>query len=276
VKIGKLVKYYIPRIVAYCTEHNPNELENLQKKEYSKKSFGVNWPFLSPTGEIEDSSRFWVDEYRIEQKLFRVTSQWYERNRDLFTKYLIDKGIATAEEIANLDIEVFRAEDELIEKRLMANKRYKSSAIGNAQNLLIRNILSNIGDESFTRQDWEETKRFFEYRCAYCGEKERKLIMEHAVPINRLNLGEHKLGNLVPSCEACNQMKSSQRYDEFLGDKTDRVKKIEEYMVLRGYKPLYLNENADMIEEILDIAYKDVAEVSKRYIKIIESIHEAV
>ena len=39
----------------------------------------------------------------------------------------------------------------------MAN-RYKGNPIGNASNALVRNILSNLGNERFNSADWTETK----------------------------------------------------------------------------------------------------------------------
>ena len=72
--------------------------------------------------------------------------------------------------------------------------RYKSMAIGNAQNWLVRNLLGRLGDHSFTKLDWERVRdQFFGSRCAYCG-KAGKLEMEHAIPINMETLGEHHLG----------------------------------------------------------------------------------
>ena len=41
----------------------------------------------------------------------------------------------------------------------MAN-RYKGNPIGNASNALVRNILSNLGNERFNSADWTETKKY--------------------------------------------------------------------------------------------------------------------
>jgi len=65
-----------------------------------------------------------------------------------------------------------------------------------AQNLFIRNILSSLGVESLNEEDWNFTKAYFSHKCAYCG-AETELLMEHAIPINKAKLGEHRLGNLV-------------------------------------------------------------------------------
>ena len=93
-KIGKMVQKYIPEIFAYC-EKNPNELNNLLNKEYSKQNFGINFSFCLEKDLIatEQSRRYWKDPYDVCKKTVRVTSQWFEYNRSHFETYLLEKGI---------------------------------------------------------------------------------------------------------------------------------------------------------------------------------------
>ncbi len=149
-----------------------------------------------------------------------------------------------------------------------SNSRFRGNAIGNAQNLVIRNILSNLGQESFTEDDWKETKLYFSNSCAYCG-TETELQIEHAIPINKTSLGEHCLGNLVPSCKSCNSKKSNQTFHEFLGDDVERIEIIEEYMDSRNYVPL---EDNEQVIKILDMAYNEVSLLSNRYITILNEL----
>ena len=153
-------------------------------------------------------------------------------------------------------------------KKVRSNSRYRGNAIGNAQNLVVRNILSNLGHESFTESDWAETKAFFNDCCAYCG-VEGELLIEHAVPINRKSLGEHRIGNLVPSCKACNSRKADKDFRDFLGNDSKRIHKIEEYMDSRNYVQLGDNEQVKMI---LEMAYQEVSTVADRYISIINEL----
>lgn len=148
------------------------------------------------------------------------------------------------------------------------NSRYKGNAIGNSQNLFIRNILSSLGTESFTESDWSDTKIFFGNKCAYCGE-EKNLIMEHAIPINKQNLGEHRLGNLVPSCKECNNKKHHKHFKEFLADQPERLGKIQDYMTDKEYMPLADEEKSEAITEILNMAHEEIGKLAERYIKII-------
>ena len=152
------------------------------------------------------------------------------------------------------------------------NCRYRGNAIGNSQNLFIRNILSNLGNESFSESDWNETKSYFDNKCAYCGSDDKNLIMEHAIPINKLNLGEHRLGNLVPSCKECNSAKHHKHFKEFVEDHPDRLRKILDYMGEKKYTPLADNENSDAIIEILNMAHEEIGQLAQRYIAIINKL----
>lgn len=135
----------------------------------------------------------------MRRQTVRACSQWFEK-----AKYLKRIGI---------DYDHSQVESEVLESRTISshkpsvttprtNSCYRGNAIDNAQNLLVRNILSNLGTEQFSEEDWQETKAYFDQKCAYFGES-KELVIEHAIPINKVYLGEHRLGNLVPSCREC-------------------------------------------------------------------------
>ena len=151
------------------------------------------------------------------------------------------------------------------------NARFRGNAIGNSQNLFIRNILSNLGEESFTKSDWEETLEHFGHKCAYCGE-EKKLIMEHAIPINKSQLGEHRLGNLVPSCKECNNKKHNSCYDSFLKEDHAKIKIIQDYMRLSNYTPLKQHKDFESIQEILNLAHSEIGALAQRYTTILNKL----
>ena len=134
--------------------------------------------------------------------------------------------------------------------------------------MLIRNILSNLGSESFSEQDWNSTKHYFNHRCVYC-DSEIDLLMEHAIPINKEKLGEHRIGNLVVSCKACNANKADKDYREFLREKPETIHRIELYMDSRNYASL---EDNTQMKLILNMAHKEVAELADRYITIINEL----
>ena len=269
-KIGKLVKSNIGNILDYCNNKNRKEINLLLNLEYSKKTFDINFPFFIEIVCIDEndikkqSRRYWVEIYNVGDKIVRVTSQWFASSTKLFIAYLeskgliVDKNLVLTNDIMNLKVS----------SRNRENSRYKGNAIGNAQNLLIRNILSNLGKETFYEKDWQNTKEYFNHRCAYCGEK-AELLIEHAIPINKEKLGEHRLGNIIPSCKKCNELKANKDYKEFLGNNIDAISRIENYMESKNYIPL---ENNEQIKKILNIAYKEVSSIADRYITIINDL----
>lgn len=271
-KIGQLVKLHIKKILYYCDTYDHGELPRLMDPAYSKETFGINFPFCTEVSEIptEQSMRYWTTSYFVRGKTVRVSSQWFDKNKVSFIQYLLKKKIVTKDELSS-DISLDPGKEVKKRKKTRSsffNSRYKGNAIGNAQNLVVRNILSNLGQESFNKQDWEETKAYFSNQCAYCG-GEGDLLMEHIIPINRQALGEHRLGNLAPSCRSCNSTKADKDFREFLDGDPDRIQKIEDYMESRNYVPLGDNEQVGMV---LEMAYKEISSVAQRYISILNEL----
>jgi 5-methylcytosine-specific restriction endonuclease McrA len=266
--IGELVRFYIGKIFHYCDTVDHDELSRLTDHAYSNSTFGINFPFCTDASQIspEQSRRYWTQSYVVRGETFRVSSQWYARHYERFCEYLIRLGVGTEEELA-LNREEVPAEVTTT-RAANTNARYRGNAIGNAQNLLVRNVLSNLGQESFSANDWEATKDYFGRQCAYCGAG-GDLVIDHIVPINRTFLGEHRLGNLVPSCRPCNASKASNDYREFLEGQPEKIEAIQRYMDSKNYVPLGDNEQVAMI---LKMAYEEVGIVADRYVAILNEL----
>lgn len=268
-KIGKLVKSHIQKIFHYCETVDHDELSRLMDGSYSKEAFGINFPFCTAADQIaqENSKRYWTDTYIVRGENIRVSSQWIERSRKPFSDYLVRLKLTSEDELTTL-AESSIESDNSIKPQPRRNSRYRNTAIGNAQNAVVRNILSNLGHESFSETDWVSTKEHFSNQCAYCG-ADGDLVIEHVIPINRTSLGEHRLGNLVPSCKPCNAKKGDKDYREFLSDSPQRIDFIQSYMDNKNYVPLGDNEQVAMV---LEMAYKEVSSVADRYIAILNRL----
>jgi len=269
--VGEYIYKNLGQIIEYCNQV-PDELNNLLDIKKSKELFNLNYAFFIETKNINENdnkkspARYIRDSYKINDKEVRITNDWYPRNIPYFNKYLSDRGLSPViERDVNDNTERNKKSPSKI-VTLRENSRYKGNAIGNAQNLLIRNILSNLGDESFNENDWIETKKYFGDKCAYCDNSTEELVMEHAIPINKEKLGEHRIGNLVPACNKCNKNKGDKDYREFLGENINAIRKIDEYMESKNYTPL---EDDNYIKALLKIAYEEVSIIADRYIKIL-------
>lgn len=90
IKIGKLVQTYSPIIIDYLVNNDPDELDRLRDKKYSKDAFDINYPFLK---EVDINSpkipRYWKNVYRINNRCFMITSEWYQKSSPKFNLYLM-------------------------------------------------------------------------------------------------------------------------------------------------------------------------------------------
>jgi 5-methylcytosine-specific restriction endonuclease McrA len=68
-----------------------------------------------------------------------------------------------------------------------------------------------------TYVEWKSRLEEFDYRCGYCLLKfeEETLWLEHIVGV--AEGGEHRLHNVIPSCQLCNQTKGDKSLMDFQG-----------------------------------------------------------
>jgi 5-methylcytosine-specific restriction endonuclease McrA len=89
--------------------------------------------------------------------------------------------------------------------RKIQNKKWKHN---NKNKILLmtqkRRIIlkTQIGD--FTTNDWENIKKYYNYKCAYCG-LPKKLTIDHIIPLSIG--GKHDKNNIAPACINCNSSK---------------------------------------------------------------------
>jgi hypothetical protein len=270
-KIGQLVRSKLADIWATC-EADPGELQRLLDPRFSNATLRLNFPFCWEASSISSAEnvRYWSQEHRVAGTSVRVTSQWFEgRHRAPFCQYLLSRSLIDTDEFevamvapdgsAPLSVPSPRAGER--------NSRFRSTAPGDAQNAVVRVILSRIGQESFNRHDWAKAKDHFDGRCAYCNSLDA-FDVDHAISINRTSLGEHRLGNMIPSCKPCNSAKGQMDYVTFLGADRDRIDRIASYMATMNYTPLGTNE---AVRDLLAAAYEEVGKLIGRYAEEINS-----
>lgn len=58
-----------------------------------------------------------------------------------------------------------------------------------------------------TVAQWEEIQQAYSHRCAYCGNKPKRLTQDHIIPLSKG--GQHTVSNIVPACASCNSKKKA-------------------------------------------------------------------
>ncbi|MDP4158382.1 MAG: HNH endonuclease [Bacillota bacterium] len=62
---------------------------------------------------------------------------------------------------------------------------------------------------TLTNEQWEEKRKKFDYKCAYCGKKSL-LHREHFIPISKG--GGYTYSNILPACKFCNSSKKDRDF----------------------------------------------------------------
>lgn len=79
-------------------------------------------------------------------------------------------------------------------------------------------------DHDITKTEWENCKRYFNYKCAYCGfplsehklKRNNKIIMIDLHKEHVEDKGANDLRNCIPSCQSCNSIKNLKTINELL------------------------------------------------------------
>ena len=109
---------------------------------------------------------------------------------------------------------------------------------GDAANVFVRVILSDAGAQlgGLTETEWDETSKWFGWRCAYTGDAlvDGQMDRDHAIPMNRAHCGIHLYGNVLPATKEANRQKAAKHYRDFVED-PDRLARIESFISESGY-----------------------------------------
>lgn len=265
--VGEFARNNLKQIFDHCRNVDPEELTKLADKEYCNEVFKLHFAFWATPEEAalikkasKDRDRYLVEVHHVLGHEVRLTSQWFKRNYPPLVRYMVDKGLTP---IGLSPEAVDKALDELAKQKTVGKSpggaRHSKTPIGDPQNGVVRHVMGCIKNEAFSEKDWLAVKKSFGHRCVYCSSG-RQLVMDHAVPISTIELGEHRLGNLVPACRTCNTAKSEMRYDTYLRmasdlpDPAGRIATIEAHMRQHGYVPLtdtLTPEAADVVRATL-------------------------
>ena len=129
-----------------------------------------------------------------------------------------------------------------------------------------RGMRELLSPRTLSNTEWEEIKSYFGNLCAFCGCEDNGnprtgIVPDHLIPA--VEHGEYCIGNIVPSCQNCNDHRGKKEWrnyllSEFTKHAEARVSLIEKYLEQYPY------ETADDHYEYL------TNEETEKYLKILE------
>lgn len=148
---------------------------------------------------------------------------------------------------------------------------------GFAFSMVERAVKEACGKRELGQAEIQEIIKYFfneELQCVYCGSPEVKR-WDHLLPISKG--GETVLGNIVPSCQRCDDSKRDDYFDDWIKsdvkyspksrevkDIDERIRKIKAYMKKYGYRAETLEEKLTKEErKQLDSIRSDLSKVRK-------------
>ena len=156
---------------------------------------------------------------------------------------------------------------------------------GFAYSLFRRSLQECLAHRKFGKGEIEQVRDYFfgkgQPECVYCGCPEVKR-WDHLIPIN--DGGTTFLGNMVPSCQTCDDSKQHHQFEKGMTsdninsprskgvkDINERINRIKEYVGHFGYEfqPLKARLNKDEYNKYIDILSR-LAEIKEDIDALIE------
>ncbi len=167
-------------------------------------------------------------------------------------------------------------------------------------NTAVRAFLTKVGEyylgHSFNtgsgkgKRLWQEIREIhFNSTCAYCGEQNEKLQIEHLYMFNRAEYGLHHPGNIVPCCKSCNKRERKEdktycNWEEHLkiicnrANEDDQFEKRKQKIIDNFTKFNYpkLNENEKhSIRVIANSLYENIKTESEKSLNLYKELDKA-
>jgi 5-methylcytosine-specific restriction endonuclease McrA len=143
------------------------------------------------------------EEYLKRQSIYRI------KNKDKISKYHKeyhaknrDEMLIKSKEKYKKRIEYYKEKHRQYSKIFHKTERGKQISNINCQK---RHARKKELDATFTIEEWNECKRYFNNKCCYCG-NESKLQQDHFIALSKD--GEYTINNIVPACQSCNNSKN--------------------------------------------------------------------
>lgn len=212
----ELGKKYREENKQYFVEHRKKWYK--ENPEYSKQYYQKNKYHILEMGKNYRKNNKELlsekDKKRKEinrEQLRECQKLWYEKNKEL-----------RSEQNKQWYQENKKHKNELNKIWKVAN-REKTRLYGQKREALKRQLPATL-----TLEQWEQIKKDFNYKCAYCGQ-ELPLTVEHFIPLS--HNGELSHNNILPVCLSCNCSKQDSNFFEWYYKYKFYSKKREKFIL---------------------------------------------
>lgn len=180
------------------------------------------------------------------QKIYQHASYMKNRDKEIanakeWRKNNLDKARAIERKREGTPERVQYHREKSAYKRLKGN--YKDWAKRNPEKVKEYGQNRMHKNHKITNKEWENCKKYFNHRCAYCGLAiENHWVMRNGTLINMDFHKEHKddkgssdLSNCVPACLSCNAHKWTFEFDDWYNENNpvfslERLEKINKWL----------------------------------------------
>ncbi len=148
-KIGKLVQTVLkPLIISKATKQ---EISKMQELEYSKATFGIQYPLLLKTTSAVAEKHYYSDLFTINGETYRLCCEWYETEKNNDRPY-VEKWIKEHETKVATFADVVMEEPEYIAS---SSKEIKSNKLN--QKSTLSGILKTLDPVAFHSEYYKHT-----------------------------------------------------------------------------------------------------------------------
>lgn len=249
-----------PSLEAVCKPCKNNTNKG-RKKEYNKKYYRDNKKDINSKNNKrwhENKERYSISakkyrekhkeelkeynkKYQEENKegISKQKKKYYHANREPKLKYRKKYYGLNKDKLINYARRYYSENKEGISKK---------SKVYRIKNRELRRVLEQRREakkkslpNAFSLSDWRIAKKYFNHRCAYCGEF-AELQQEHFIPLSKG--GEYTVNNIIPACQRCNGSKHNKGFFEWY-PKQECYSKQREQQILK-----FLNYESNKTQQL--------------------------
>lgn len=195
--------------------------------------------------KCKECTKATVKKYRESnpQLIIERKKQDYEANKEYYKQYKAQYYIKNKSRMRKLQ-EIYREEnrEQIAEWREANNDYYVTWRRENKEKMRIqcqrRRARTKSLPATLTETQWEDILQYFDRRCAYCGEENKKLHQDHVVPLSKG--GKYAASNIVPACKSCNSKKHAKNMEKwYMGQPFFSYERL---LLIRGAHGIYAQE----------------------------------